>query len=174
MWFKWLAALVIIIVIGIIVSNREDTVQQTQTEPILRSARQIIMHERKADSDISTIIQAQSVVEQADNIFSLVNFELSQSDGLHIAGIQAQYNMKDSVLTVKGPVTIDTGQDRKARLDGLVWDRQSQKATTNNPVVVEALEGIIKANKAEFLNDFTQIRFFGGVHAQISQDILYN
>ena len=56
MWFKWLAALVIIVAIGIIVSNREDTVQQTQIEPVLRSARQIMMHERKADSDISTII----------------------------------------------------------------------------------------------------------------------
>jgi hypothetical protein len=174
MWFKWLTAIVIISLIGIIVLEREDAVQQIQTDPILRSAQQIIMHEKKTDSDISTIIQAQRVVEQLDNVVQLDHFELSQSDGLHMTGRQAHYDTDKSILTVRGPLTINTLDGRKALLDGLVWNRDSQIAFTKNPVVVQGREGTIKANKAEFRNGFTQIRFLGGVHAQITQNILYN
>lgn len=174
MWFKWLAAIVIISLIGIIVIEREETVQQIQTEPILRSAQQIIMHELKTDSDISTIIQAQRVVEHPDNIVALDDFELSQSNGLHMAGRRAQYNTQSSILTVTGPVSINTHDGTRARLDGLVWNRTTKTASTQNPVVVAGIKGVIEANKAEFHNDFTLIRFFGGVHAKISQDILYN
>ena len=174
MWVKWLGAIVIIALIGIIVLEREDTVQQIQTEPILRSAQQITMHEKKTDSDISTVIQAQRVVEHLDNVVQLDQFELSQSDGLHMAGSLARYDTESSILTVSGPVTIDTIDGRKALLDGLVWDRKSQMAFTQNPVVVQGIEGTIKANRAEFLDGFTRIRFLGGVHAQITQNILYN
>lgn len=174
MWFKGLAAIVIISLLGIIVLERDDTVQQVQTAPILRSAQQIIMHEKKTDSDISTIIQAERVVEQLDNIVALDHFELSQSDGLHIAGKQAHYDTDKSILTVRGPLTINTLDGRKALLDGLVWNRETQLAFTGNPVVVEGIEGTIKADKAEFSNGFTQIRFLGGVHAQITHSILYN
>ncbi|MBN2299334.1 MAG: LPS export ABC transporter periplasmic protein LptC [Deltaproteobacteria bacterium] len=174
MWFKWLGALVIIILIGIIVIEKEDTVQQIQTMPILRSAQQIIMHEKKIDSDITTLIEASSITEQPDNMIHLDTFDLTQSDGLRIAGIEAVYNMNDSILTITGPVTIEMNNGRRANLEGLVWDRKSQKAFTPNPVVVTGIEGTIRANKAEFQNDFSLIHFSGGVHAQISQDILYN
>ena len=174
MWFKWLTAIVIISIISIIVIEREDTVQQIQTEPVLRSAQQVIMHELKTDSDISTIIQAQRVVEHPDNIVALDEFEISQSDGLHMAGSRARYNTQSSILTVTGPVSIDTHDGTRARLDGLVWNRTTKVASTQNPVVVEGIKGVIEANKAEFYNDFTLIRFYGGVHAQISQNILYN
>jgi len=174
MWIKGLGAIVIISLIGIMVFERENTVQQIKSDPILRSAQQITMHEIKTDSDISTIIHAQRVVEQLDNVVSLDNFELTQSDGIHMAGRQARYDTGSSILTVTGPVTINTLDGRKAVLDGLVWNRTTQIAFTQNPVVVEGIEGTIRANKAEFFNGFTEIRFLGGVHAQITQNIIYN
>jgi len=175
MWFKWFTALVILILIGIMVTKEDDnTVEQLQTTPIMRSAQQIIMHEKKIDSDITTIIEAKSITEQPDKLIYLDTFDLSQSDGLRIAGIEAAYNMNNSVLTITGPATIKMHDGRKAKLEGLVWDRKSQKAFTLNPVVITGLEGTIRANKAEFQNDFTLIHFSGGVHARISQDIIYN
>jgi len=174
MWLKWLSAIVIISLIGIIVFEREEPVEQIRPYPILRSAQQIIMHEKRTDSDISTIIQAKKIVDQLNNVVQLDNFKLSQSDGLHLEGKQANYDTDSSILTVTGPVTIKTLDGRKALLDGLVWNRKSQVAFSEHPVIVEGIEGIIRANKAEFRNGFTQIRFLGGVHAQITQNILYN
>ncbi len=174
MWVKWLVPIVIIVLLGIIFTEREDTAETTQAEPILRSARQITMFEQKPDSDVSTRIQAQSIVEHTDRLISLDDFRISQSDGLLVSGNQARYDTDSSILTVTGPVTIDTKDGRKALLNGLVWDRQSQVATTDNPVVVEGIEGTIRADRAEFHDDFTRIRFLGGVHAKITQDILYN
>ena len=78
MWFKWLGALAIIILIAIIVIDKEDTAQQVQTMPILRSAQQIIMHEKKIDSDITTLIEASSITEQPYNLIYLQTFDLTQ------------------------------------------------------------------------------------------------
>jgi len=174
MWFKWFGALAIIILIAIIVIDKEDTAQQVQIMPILRSAQQIIMHEKKRDSDITTLIEASSITEQPDNLIHLDTFDLTQSNGLRIAGIKAVYDMNDSVLTITGPVTLEMNNGRRAELEGLIWDRKSHKAFTSNPVLVKGVEGTIRASRAEFQNDFSLIHFSGGVHAQISRDILYN
>ncbi|HHO76901.1 MAG TPA: hypothetical protein ENN05_10805 [Deltaproteobacteria bacterium] len=174
MWFKWLTAFVIILVIGMIVIEKDDATEPLQSLPILRSAHKIVMHEIKIGSDKATIIEALSITEQPDNLILLDTFNLSQSDGLRIAGIEAAYNMDSSLLSITGPAIIEMHDGRRADLDGLVWDRKSQKAYTGNPVVVKGIEGTIRADRADFQNNFTVIHFSGGVHAQISEDILYN
>lgn len=174
MWFRWVAAIVLLFLIGILLMRRDNEVQRIEPDQIVRSARNIIMHEKRNDSDVLTTFRAQRVIEQKDHIVTLADFEISQSDGLRIAGVEADYDMERSVLQVKGPVTVDTNDGRRAFLDGLVWDRQSQKATTDNPVKVVGAEGIIEAERAEFHEGFSLISFYGGVHAKISQDILYN
>lgn len=176
MWVKWLSAVVIICVISIMVIEHEDedTVQQVQTEPFQRSAQQIIMHELKTDSDVSTTIKAGKVVELPDSIITLDDFEVSQSGGLHMTGLRARYDTKNSILTVSGPLSINIHDGTTARLDGLVWNRTTQTASTKNPVVVHGISGVIESEQAEFHNNFANISFLGGVHAKISENYLYN
>jgi hypothetical protein len=89
-----------------------------------------------------------------------------------MTGKDATYDRNRSILEVKGLVSMETKDGAQAQLNGFVWDRESQKAYTRNPVKLEGQEGTIVADRAEFSDEFTQIALIGRVHATIAQNFL--
>ncbi|MBN1635989.1 MAG: hypothetical protein JW920_05715 [Deltaproteobacteria bacterium] len=140
--------------------------------PILRSGHNIVLHEAQHESRPALAISASEVVEKPNQVVILNDFNLIQAGRLNIQGKTASYDMKHSVLEVKGDVTLQTRDGVKAFLNGLIWERRTKKAYTDNPVKVQATQGLIEARRAEFDDDFTSIRFIGGVHAKISENYI--
>jgi hypothetical protein len=183
MWIKLLSVLIVLaLVFGIISLAKNDSPESTDTavdenagsEPPSRAAGNIVMHEKKAGSDTSLVIRADSVTESADNVVFLEKFRLVQSDGLTLTGDRARYDTGESLLDIIGPVTVHTADGWKAELDGLRWNRMTKKASTDRPLVVKGAQGTIEAGRGEFFDDFSRILLSGDVHAKVSPDLLHN
>jgi len=175
MWVRWLIAISLVFAVGFIYYQRTQVpVLPGRHIPVVRSASNVVFYEKKADSGLSTRITASKVVEKTDQVALLDDFKLSRSDGLHVYGNHAEYDVERLILNVIGRVYIETNDKRKAALDGLLWDRNAKEATTDRPIRVEGMEGVIVARSAKFFDDFNKICLLGGVHASISQDIFSN
>jgi len=181
MWVKLLSVLIVLaLVFGIISLAKNDSPENADTagdeaaapELPSRAAGGIVMHEKKAGSDTSLIIRADSVTESKDNIVVLEKFMLEQSDGLTLTGDHARYDTGRSLLDIPGPVTVRTADGWRADLDGLKWDRRTKEASTDRPLTVRGAQGTIEAGRGEFFDDFSRILLSGDVHAKISPDLL--
>lgn len=173
MRYKFGLAAAAIIALVIISSRDKETGSPANGDPALtRKATNVVMFERKRDSGKTMAVSAKQVVETEDQVAHLTDFHLVQQKGVQIIGKDARYDRKRSMLEVKGPVSIKTGDSAQARLDGLIWDRGRQKAYTTNPVSLTAREGTMVADRAEFSDGFSQIALIGHVHAKISRNIL--
>lgn len=173
MWYKLtLAAFLIIALIIISTQEREQESLNGKYRTLTRHATNIVMFERKRDSGKSIFLSAKELKETGDRISHLKDFRLVQQKGVSLTGIDATYDRGTSTLEVKGPLDIETDDGARARLDGLVWNRESQKASTPHPVKLVNKDGIIVADRAEFADGFSQITLIGNVHAQIAQNFI--
>lgn len=173
MWYKLTLAAFLIIAL-IIISTREE-----EQEPLIgkyravtRHAMNIVMFERKRDTGKSMVVSAKELIETGERISELKDFRMAQQKGVTMAGRDATYDRENSTLEVKGPLDIETADGARARLDGLIWNRESRKAFTPNPVNIVNKDGTIKADRAEFSEEFSEIHLIGNVHAKIAQNFL--
>ena len=183
MWVKLLGVLIVLaLVIGIISLAKNEGPENTDTEgteasapePTSRAAGGVVMYEKKAGSDTTLVVRADSVIESKENIVVLEAFRLEQSDGLTLTGDHARYDTGASLLEISGPVTVRTADGWKADLDGLKWDRRTKEASTDRPLTVTGTQGTIMAGRGEFFDDFSRILLSGDVHAKISPGLLNN
>jgi hypothetical protein len=173
MWYKFALAISLIVALAIISSqNKEPGTLLGKYRTMTRQATNVVMYERKRDTGKSMIVSAKALVEIGDRISNLKDFHLVQQKGVTMSGLDATYDRGLSTLTVKGPLDIETSDGARAQLDGLVWNRENQKAYTSNPVKILSKDGTIVASSAEFAEGFSQITLIGSVHAQIAQNFL--
>jgi len=175
MWYKYVLVLAVIVIIALIIlfsQNEEMGSPLKSGYTLTRSATNVVMFERKKDTGKTMVVSAKEVVETGDQVAYLKDFHLVQQKGVKINGKDAIYDRNRSILEVKGPVNIETKDGSQVLLTGFVWDRESQKAFSKNPVKLEGQEGIIVADAAEFSDEFTQIALIGRVHAKIAQNFL--
>ncbi len=170
-----------LITAGIYFLNRDDAplgkqsqLQEDQPLQVLRTAKNIVMHEKRLGSDKDFVIRAKIITQESNSTFIMKEFTVDRTDGLEISGGRAQYDTDASRLNIIGPVTIITPDGWKADLTDVVWDRKADHAVTRKPVTVQGEKGTIRANQAEFFDDFSRIQLAGNVHAKISQDVFYN
>lgn len=177
MWTKIIFALFLVLFIfaGIFFVRDEDETssKQPQTQervsPV-REAKNIVMYEKRLDSDWVFVIRAQLLLQETNETFTLMNFRMDRTDGLKIVGRKAQYNSEASLLKVTGPMTVITADGWRADLTDLIWDRSKQYAVTDNPVKLQGGKGTLRGNRAEFFDDFNQIVVSGDVHARVYQN----
>lgn len=173
MWYKFGLTAAAIIALVILSSRDNETGSPVNGDHALsRKATNVVMFERKRDSGKTMAVSAKQVVETEDQVAHLTDFHLVQQKGVQIIGKDARYDRNRSILEVKGPVSIKTSDNAQAQLDGLIWDRERRKAYTTNPVSLEAHDGTMVADRAEFSDEFSQIALIGHVHAKISRNIL--
>lgn len=173
MWYKIILAFFLIAALVVISSQKRETGPSlNRYHTLTRQAKNVTMYERKRSTGRSMIVSARELIETGDRVSRLKEFHLAQQKGVTMSGLDAVYDRALSVLKVRGPLSIETEDGTRAQLDGLVWNRESQKAYTDKPLKVTDKKGTIVARKAEFANEFTQITLIGNVHAQIAQNIL--
>jgi hypothetical protein len=172
MWYKLTLAVFLIIALITISQEKEQEALPGKDRTITRHATNIVMYERKRDTGKSMVVSAKELIETGDRISQLKDFRMAQQKGVTLSGRDATYDREDSILEVKGPLDIETADGTKAKLDGLIWNRESRKAFTPNPVNLVNKDGIIKADRAEFSEEFSEISLIGNVHAQIAQNFL--
>lgn len=177
MWNKlfWLSGIILALALFIYLSRGTDQGSTNSTRDpatITRQADRVVMFERKRESGKVLEVSARQVDETDAQVAHLKDFILTQSDDLSLSGSEAVYDRTRSVLELKGRVHIKRSDGSRAVVDGLLWDRHTGVAHTDNPLSYEGNTGLITADKAEFADDFTKIAFVGRVHARIMQDIL--
>jgi hypothetical protein len=176
MWAKIIFAffLVLFIFAGIFFMRNDDetSVKQSLTQgkvsPI-KEAKNIVMYEKRLDSDWIFVIHAQLLLQETNETFTMLNFRMDRSDGMKIEGGKAKYNSEASLLKVMGPMTVNTADGWRAVLTDLIWDRPKKYAVTDKPVTVQGGKGTLRGNRAEFFDDFNHIIISGDVHAQVYQ-----
>ncbi|MRR14557.1 hypothetical protein EG833_03840 [archaeon] len=176
MWAKILSVVFIVAFIFIGLSYKK-TLPESQKPgdnaqtPIMREASNVIMYEKRLDSNKMFVIHAQSVKQETNELFAMNAFSVNRSDGMKITGNLARYDTGASVLRILGPITIITSDGWQASLTDLVWDRSNKHAFTDKPVKVDGEKGTITADRAEFFDDFNRVQLTGDVHAQVSRSI---
>ena len=177
MWAKILSIVFIVIFIFMGVSYMEKEAPEVKNRgkdapaTIMKEASNVIMYEKRLDSEKTFVIRAQSVNQETNEQFSMNNFSVNRSDGMLITGNLAKYDTGSSVLSILGPITMTTSDGWRASLTDLVWDRRSKHAKTDKPVKVEGEKGTITAARAEFFDDFNRVQLSGDVHAKVSRSI---
>lgn len=184
MWAKLLAAIFIISFIyagfylmkkdAVTPKVKEPVQDVVETAHVQREAKNVVMYEKRLDSDKNFIIHAQDIVQKSSSDFTMNEFNMDRTDGLKISGDRAEYDMSNSKLNIIGPMTVNTPDGWKANLTDVVWDRQTKHAITDKPVMVQGDQGTIHGNQAEFFDDFSRIQLSGGVHAKIAQGFFTN
>ncbi|HNY65062.1 MAG TPA: hypothetical protein PKM41_06455 [Deltaproteobacteria bacterium] len=177
MWTRLLIVLIIVLAIfaGAYYVQKEpsEAGRQATTGPrVLKEAKNVVMYERKTDSGKSLVIRARTVTQLSESEFLMDEFLVDRSDGTKIEGRRARYDTDKNVIEVTGPMTVDTADGWKARVTDLVWDRKEEHAVTSKPVLVEGADGTIRADRAEFFDDFDRIHLSGNVHARVAQNII--
>jgi hypothetical protein len=175
MWNKLIVLTGVIVVLAFIISVSRDN----QMVPSLnkgpqprRQAMNVVMYERNRQNNKTMEVSAREVDETGDQDVRLKDFVLTRPGGLKMSGVDAFYDRTKSILEVKGPVTIETQNGSRARLNNLTWDRVKDFAHTDNPIIIEGESGVITADRAEFSDQFTTIACIGRVHAKVMQNIL--
>ncbi len=138
---------------------------------MIRMARNVVMYEKRADTDKTFVISAESVTQRTESVFFMEAFRMDRSDGMKIEGDRARYDTGANRVDVDGPMTVSTADGWRAELADVSWDRKKKHAATNRPVVVRGGKGTLRSDRAEFFNDFTIIELSGNVHAQVAQNL---
>jgi hypothetical protein len=144
----------------------------TGREATERRSTNVVMAERSPGSGRTLQIRAGEVVETDDQVVRFSDFLLVQEGGLRLSGPRASYDRKSSVLTIPGPLKLETADGARVHIDGLRWDRVKDVASTENPVRFEGRDSIMTADRAAFSEGFATIELTGRVHAKILQNIL--
>jgi hypothetical protein len=139
---------------------------------VIKKARNVVMYEKRTDTDKTFVIHASTVVQQSESLFYMDFFRMDRSDGMKVEGDHASYDTSVNRMDIAGPVTVITKDGWKAELTDVAWDRKEKHASTNKPVTVKGDKGTLRADRAEFFNDFSKIELTGNVHAQVAQKLL--
>lgn len=137
-----------------------------------RRSTNVVMVERSLATGKIFQVRAREVVEGGNQVARFRDFRMEQDGGPQFSGADASYDRKTSVLTIHGPVHIETAGGGRARIDDLRWDRMKSTASTDKPVRLEDEGSIITADRASFSEGFTNIALTGRVHAKIMRNIL--
>lgn len=175
MWAKGIFSffLVLFILAGVFFMRDDEDqngsrLAQGKTSP-LREAKNVVMYEKKLDSDWVFVIRASLLLQETNETFTILNFRMDRSDGMKIQGGHAKYNSETSLLRVMGPMTVSTSDGWRAVLTDLVWDRSRKYAVTEKPVTLEGSKGSLRGDRAEFFDDFNRIIISGDVHARVEK-----
>jgi hypothetical protein len=139
---------------------------------VLKKAKNVVMYEKRTDTNKTFVIHADIVTQQAEDIFFMEAFRMDRSDGMKIEGGLARYDTGANRIDVTGPMTVSTPDGWRAELTDARWDREEKHAATDRPVTVKGDRGTLRADRAEFFNDFKKIELSGNVHAQVAQKLL--
>jgi hypothetical protein len=175
MWNKLIlfsCLIAVLVLISHFFQQNDQGPQANRSYELSRQASGVVMFERKRTGGKTLEVSAREADETGNLKVLLKDFQVTDQSGLRLSGDDATYDRVRSILDVKGPVSIETQDGSRARLNGLVWDRDKNFAYTDNPVMVEGKDGIITAERAEFFDGFSDIVFMGRVHAKIIQNIL--
>jgi hypothetical protein len=174
MWYKLLLlCCAVAVMVFLLRSQNADRVVSTAAGPALsRQAENVVMFERSRETGRTLKIAARRVTETDDGLSRFRDFRLEQEDGPELSGTEASYDRSTSLLAISGDLTIATPDGGRVVMNGLSWDRLSNMAHTDNPVRIEAANGVITAERASFSDGFTRIALTGRVHAKIMQNIL--
>jgi hypothetical protein len=141
-------------------------------QQVLKRATNVVMYERRTDTDKTFVIRARTVTQQSEQVFFMESFRMDRSDGMTVEGRQARYDTNANRIDVPGPMVVSTTDGWKAELTDVAWDREQKYAATNRPVTLTGDRGTLRADRAEFFNDFSRIELSGRVHAQVAQKLL--
>ncbi len=177
MWYKWAIPALILLLSFLIYSDSRNSTSNPDLVPpckLVRSAKGISMFETSLSGRQKLTITASELEENEDNIIRLKDFYIRRNDGLNIHGNQAEYITAEHLLNISGEVRVTTADGLDARMQDLAWNRQNGQAHTDNPLTVENRGTRIRGNRAEFYDNFSEIRFLGGVNAQINNALFGN
>ena len=118
------------------------------------------------------LVTAAKVTENTAKKLTFEDYAVLREDDTRLSGHLAEYDLASGLLNIHDRVVIRRGQEGEVRLDGLVWDRKAARGRTDKPVAVTVEGGTIRADRAEFEDDFNEIHMIGGVHAKIATDQL--
>ena len=172
MRYSWIAIAIILIGGAYLAVNRPAPEPQAEVEPttkLVRLAKGLNMQETDLAKGDSLNIKAQQLTETGDNLVKLENFTLIQNEATTISGKEAVYDTAGGIITIAGALKVDSSDGMHADMDGLVWDRNSGEAQTDNPVAVQNGSTRITASRAEFRDNFSEISFVGNVNAKINK-----
>jgi hypothetical protein len=179
MWGRLLLGIIIVLAViaGMYLVNRDvpgDTKQPAPAakDQVQKEAKNVVMYERLTDSKKTFVIRARTVTQHEGDMYYMESFRMDRSDGMKVEGDHAKYDMKASEMVVTGPMTVITADGWKAELTDVAWNRKSSHALTDKPVRVEGPQGKIRADRAEFFDDFTRLELSGNVHAQVDQKLI--
>ena len=176
MWNKLGLVLLLVLAIVAVVVNRQQA-GSAGSEPrarleFERSATRVTLREISPDGRQPMLVTAEKVTESTTKQLLLENFSLVREQGTRISGRLAEYDLARGLVKIRDKVVIRRGPTDEIRLDGLVWDRKAASGRTDRPVDLRQADSTIRADRAEFENDFNDIHFIGGVHAKIAIDQL--
>ncbi len=135
----------------------------------IRKALRVHMIEKRQGNDSGFIVNAAKLLEVSKDAFIFYNMDIRTENGIYMKCKYAEYDASHSRLNVPGKIILELPKDNaRALINGIVWDRNSGKATTEKPVEVRGKGILIKAKKAVFSNNFQRLNFFGGVYAKVS------
>lgn len=137
-----------------------------------RSAEGVVLREISPDGRKPMVVTAVKVIENSDRKLWFEDFSVQRDGDTFVKGRLADYDLSSGLLNVRERVVIRRGPASELRLDGLVWDRQTASGRTDKPLDLTVEGGTLRADRAEFENDFNDIHLIGGVHAKIATDQL--
>lgn len=178
----WTKLLVVVIAVLLIFAGayvlKKDPPSAGRPDPrametqVLKKAKNVVMYEKRTDTDKTFVIRARTVTQQEESIFLMDAFRMDRSDGMKVQGGRARYDTGINRIDVDGPMTVDTRDGWKAELTDVIWDRKDKHASTGKPVTLKGENGTLRADRAEFFDDFNKIELTGNVHAQVTQKLL--
>jgi hypothetical protein len=179
MWTRLLVAVIVVLFLsaGAYVMKRDpvpavEGVPRDMEAQALKVARNVVMYEKRSDTDKTFVIRARTVTQQSENLFFMDAFRMDRSDGMKIEGGHANYDTDTNRIDVAGPMIVSTPDGWRAELTDVSWDRKNKHAETRKPVTVQGVKGILTADRAEFFNDFKRMELSGHVHAKVAQKLL--
>jgi hypothetical protein len=151
-------------------SGKQDP--RTMGTQVLKKATNVVMYEKRTDTDKTFVIRARTVTQQEESVFFMDAFRMDRSDGMRVEGSRARYDTSLNRIDVAGTMSVDTKDGWRAELTDVVWDRKEKHAATDKPVTLKGDRGTLRADRAEFFNDFKRMELTGNVHAQVAQKLL--
>ncbi|HOJ15277.1 MAG TPA: hypothetical protein PLS81_00450 [Deltaproteobacteria bacterium] len=167
-----LAAAVLLCALILVLQSPEGDKTEGGNSPRVRRLLNVTMVERSHTTGRTVRITASEVIEDHLGTAHLVGLKAEDAGGSFLEAPRAVYDMKTSVLKVEGPTSITAGGWLTMKLNGISWDLENDSGGTAEAVTIEGRGSVITAPRAAFSSRFSTITLSGGVHAEISRDVL--
>ena len=99
MWTRLLVVVIVVLFLfaGIYVLKKEPSpaVKGETRDPetqALKVAKNVVMYEKRSDTDKTFVIRARVVTQQSEKVFFMEAFSMDRSDGMKVEGARARYD----------------------------------------------------------------------------------